>query len=95
MMVENLSLLAGCVAAEIQGSYSDLDRRPQPGRNPLHRVGFADNLIDVIAIDAPKRADIKSKPSGLYVREDHWTSAPGTDVGRNRDAAWVEQDCQG
>ena len=33
-----------------------LNRRSEPGRHPLHRIGLGDDLIDVIAIDALKRA---------------------------------------
>ena len=58
-------------------------------------MGFADDFIDVIAIDALKRAHLESDPRRLNVRQDHWTPALGADVGPNCYAAWVEQDCQG
>ena len=35
-----------------------LNRRSQPGRYPLHRSGLGYDLIDVIAIDALKRAHL-------------------------------------
>jgi hypothetical protein len=56
-------------------------------------MGFADDFIDVIAIDAPKRAHLESDPRGLNVSQDHWTQALGTGMGPNCYAAWVEQDC--
>ena len=42
-----------------------LNRRSQPGRYPLYRSGLADDLIDVIAIDALKRAQLESDAEGL------------------------------
>jgi hypothetical protein len=56
-------------------------------------MGFADDFIDVIAIDALKRADLESDPRGLNVRQDHWTQALGAGMGLNCFAACVEQDC--
>jgi len=56
-------------------------------------MGFADDFIDVIAIDALKRANLESDPRGLNVRQDHWTQTLGTAVGLNCYAACAEQDC--
>jgi hypothetical protein len=56
-------------------------------------MGFADDFIDVIAIDALKRADLESDPRGLNVPQDHWTQALGAGMGLNCYAACVEQDC--
>ena len=67
--------------------------RSQPGRKSTSSKGFADDFIDVIAIDALKRADLGSDPRGLNVRQDHWTQALGTGMGLNCYAAWVKQDC--
>jgi hypothetical protein len=39
-----------------------LSWRSQPGRHPLRRLGLGDDLIDVIAVDAMKRAQVKSDP---------------------------------
>jgi len=58
-------------------------------------MGFADDFIDVIAIDALKRANLESDPRGLNVRQNQWTQALGTGMGLNCYAACVEQDCQG
>ena len=59
---------AGIEGAEHAGI---LNRRLQPGRYPLHRSGLGYDLIDVIAIDALKRAHLKSDPRGLDTRQDH------------------------
>ena len=67
-------------------------RRSQPGRNPLHRMGFADDFIDVIAIVALKRAQLEPDARGLDTRQDHWAQTFRTGVGLNRYAARVE-DC--
>jgi len=56
-------------------------------------MGFADDFIDVIAIDALKRANLESDPRGLNVRQNQWTQALGAGMGLNCCAAWVEQDC--
>jgi hypothetical protein len=64
-----------------------LNRRSQPGRNPLHRFGLGDHLIDVIAIDALKRAQLGSDARGLDTRQDHWSQTFGAGVGLNRYAA--------
>jgi hypothetical protein len=48
-----------------------LNRRPQPGTHPLHRMGLSDDPIDVIAIDALKRVHLESDPGGLDARQDH------------------------
>ena len=64
-----------------------LNRRSQPGRYPLHRLGHGDHLIDVIAIDALKRAQLESDARGLDTRQDHWSQTFGTGVGLNRYAA--------
>ena len=48
-----------------------LNWRSQPGRYPLRRMGLADDLIDVIAIDAVKRAQVESDPRGLDAYQDH------------------------
>jgi hypothetical protein len=61
-----------------------LNRRSQPGRYPLHRFGLGDHLIDVIAIDALKRAQLESDPPGLDARQDHWAQTFGTGVGLSR-----------
>jgi hypothetical protein len=39
-----------------------LNRRSQPGRHPLRRVGFDYDRVDVIAIDALKRALLEADP---------------------------------
>jgi hypothetical protein len=49
-----------------------LNWRSQPGRYPLHRFGLGDDLIDVIAINALKRAQLESDPRGLDTYQDHW-----------------------
>jgi hypothetical protein len=64
-----------------------LNRRSQPGRYPLHRFGLGDHLVDVIAIDALKRAQLGSDARGLDTRQDHWSQTFGTGVGLNRYAA--------
>jgi hypothetical protein len=64
-----------------------LSRRSQPGRPPLHRVGLADDLVDVIAIDALKHAQLESDARRLDMRQDHWSQTFGTGVGLNRYAA--------
>ena len=64
-----------------------LNRRSQPGRYPLHRFGLGDHLIDVIAIDALKRAQLESDARGPDTRQDHWSQTFGTGVGLNRYAA--------
>jgi hypothetical protein len=56
-------------------------------------MGLADDLINVIAIDALKRAHLASDPRGLNVRQDYWTQTFGTGMGLNCYAARVEQDC--
>ena len=61
-----------------------LNRRSQPGRYPLYRSGLADDLIDVIAIDALKRAQLESDAGGLDTRQDHWSQTSGTGVALNR-----------
>ena len=61
-----------------------LNRRSQPGRYPLHRFGLDDHLVDVIAIDALKRAQLESDVRGLDMRQDHWPQTFGTGVGLNR-----------
>jgi hypothetical protein len=67
-----------------------LKRRAQPGRYPLHRIGFGDDLIDVIAIDALKRAQLEADARGLDLRQDHWRPTLGTWVGLNRDPTWIK-----
>jgi hypothetical protein len=64
-----------------------LNRRSQPGRYTLHRSGLGDHLIDVIAIDALKRAQLESDARGLDTRQDRWSQTFGTGVGLNRYAA--------
>src|SRR4030095_7958355 len=44
---------------------SCLNRRSQPGRHPFHRMGFGDDLIDMVAIDALKPAHLESIRDGL------------------------------
>jgi hypothetical protein len=70
-----------------------LNRRMQPGTHPLHRAGFGNDLIDVLAIEALKRALLESDSSRFDVRQDHWTVAFRTGVGQNCYAAWIKQDC--
>jgi hypothetical protein len=70
----------------------DLDRRSQPGRHPLHRIGLSDDLINMIAIDALKHALLESDPRRLDACQDHWTQAFRTGMGQNRYAAWIKQD---
>ena len=50
-------------------------------------IGLGDHLIDVIAIDALKRAQLESDARGLDTRQDHWSQTFGTGVGLNRYAA--------
>ena len=50
-------------------------------------MGLADYLVDVIAIDALKRAQLKSDARRLDMRQDHWSQTFGTGVGLNRYAA--------
>ena len=57
-------------------------------------MGLCDDLIDVIAIDALKRAHLESDPRGFDTRQDHWTQAFGTGMGLNCYAASVKQDCE-
>jgi hypothetical protein len=64
-----------------------LNRRSQRGRYPLHRFGLDYDLIDVIAIDALKRAQLESDARGLDTRQDHRPPTFGTGVGLNRYAA--------
>jgi hypothetical protein len=70
-----------------------LNWRSQLGRHPLHRIGLGDDLVDVIAIDALKRAHLESGPRRLDARQDHWTQTYGAGVGLNCYAAWIKQDC--
>jgi hypothetical protein len=76
-------------AAAIEGAkhVGILNRRLQPGRNPLHRFGLSDHLIDVIAIDALKRAQLEADAGGLDTRQNHWSQTFGAGVGLNRYAA--------
>ena len=64
-----------------------LKRRSQPGRYPLHRFGLGDHLVDVIAIDALQRAQLKADARGLDTHQGHWTPTFRTGVRLNRDAA--------
>jgi hypothetical protein len=50
-------------------------------------MGLGYDLIDVIEIDALKRAQLESDARGLDVRQDHWSQTFGTGVGLNRYAA--------
>src|SRR4030095_15984019 len=72
---------------------SCLNRRSQPGRHPFHRMGFGDDLIDMVAIDALKPAHFESDPRRLDACQDHRTQAFGTGMGQNCYAAWIKQDC--
>jgi hypothetical protein len=54
-----------------------------------------DELVDVMAIDALKRAHLESDPGRLDARQDHRTKAVRTDMALNCNAAGVEQDCEG
>jgi hypothetical protein len=47
-------------------------------------MGLGYDLIDVIAIDALKRAQLESDARGLDMRQDHWSQTFGTGVGHNR-----------
>jgi hypothetical protein len=58
-------------------------------------MGFADDFVDVIAIDALKRAHLESDPRGPNARQDHWTQTFGTGMRLNGYAAGIEQDCKG
>ena len=51
---------------------SMLNRRSQSGTHPLHRMGLGDDLIDVIAVDALKRAPLESETRRLDACQDHW-----------------------
>jgi hypothetical protein len=64
-----------------------LSRRSQPGRIPLHRFGLADDLIDVIAVDALKCTQLESDARGLDPHRDHWPQTFRTGVRLNRYAA--------
>ena len=48
----------------------------------------------MIAHDAPKPVHLETDPSGLNVRQDHWTQTFGAGVGLNCYEACVEQDCK-
>jgi len=72
-----------------------LNRRPQSGRHPLRRTAFADDFIDVIAVDALKHAQLEANARGLDTCQDHWTQTFRTGMGLNCHAACVEQDCWG
>jgi len=69
-----------------------LNRRAQAGGHPFHRSGFGDDLIDVITINALKRAQLGADARGPDLRQHHWPPTFGTWVGLNRDAAWIKQD---
>ena len=56
-------------------------------------MGFGDDLIDMVAIDALKPAHFESDPRRLDACQDHRTQAFGTGMGQNRYAAWIKQDC--
>jgi len=71
-----------------------LNRCLKTGRNPLHRFSLADDLIDMIAIDAMNRAHLKADQQRLDVSQDHRTQTFWTDVGLDRYATWVKQDLQ-
>jgi hypothetical protein len=58
-------------------------------------MGLGDELIDVIAIDALKHAQLEPDARTLDLSQDHWPQTFGTGVGLNRYAAWIEQDCKG
>ena len=72
---------------------SMLDRRSQPGRHPVHRMGLCNNLVDVIAHDALKNAPLESGTRRLDGCQVHWARAFRTEMRLNCDAAWIEQDC--
>jgi hypothetical protein len=57
-------------------------------------MGLGYELIDVIAINALKRAQLEADARGLNTRQDHWSQTFGTGMGLNRYAACVEQDCK-
>jgi hypothetical protein len=68
-----------------------LSRRAQLGTHPLHRTGFVDHFIDVIAVDALKRTHLESDARGLNAHQHHWTQTLWTDMGPNCYAACVER----
>jgi len=49
--------------------------------------GIPHHLIDVVAIDALKRAHLESDAGRFDMRQDHWPQTFGTGVGLNRYAA--------
>jgi hypothetical protein len=50
-------------------------------------MGLGDDVIDMIAIDALKCAQLETDAPGLDTPEDHGSQAFETGVGLNRDAA--------
>jgi hypothetical protein len=60
-----------------------LNRRSQPGRYPLHRMSFADDFIEVVAIDALKHAPLESETRRLDGCQGHWSQTFGTGMGLN------------
>jgi hypothetical protein len=56
-------------------------------------MGLGDDRIDVIAIDALKRAKLEPDARRLDLSQEHWPQTFGTGMGLNRYAAWIEQDC--
>jgi len=60
---------------------SCLNRRSQPGRHPFHRMGFGDDLIDMVAIDALKPAHLESDPRRLDACQDHRTPSDQRHIG--------------
>jgi len=77
---------------EAANSKAILNRRAQLGRHPPHRIGLGDDLVDVIAIEAPKRVHLEADPRRLDACQDHRTQAFGAEVGLNCNAAWIKQD---
>ena len=81
-----------CVEAEyIAGSLSAwllaAGRRLRPGRNPPHRRGLGDDVIDMIAIDALKCTQLETDAPGFDTLKDHGLQTFETGMGLNRYAA--------
>lgn len=72
-----------------------LDWRTQAGTRPLHRIGFGDNLIDVIAIHALKRAKLEPDAPGLDMCQYHWPQTFGTGVRLTRCTDLIKRDSKG
>ena len=69
-----------------------LNRRSKSGRSPFHRRRLSDDLIDVIAVHASKRAHLESDQGGLDVYQTHFAQAFGADMEIDRDAVWIKRE---